>query len=776
MRLTLAATAAAAGILLASSANPAPDAGPLAVQDVLRAPNLASYSPPSLSADNRYVAYVVTDPMRRQAAEDPGQILRSGVAWYGVGADVWVSDLQTGAQRNITGGGHSWDVSWSPDGQRLLFMADRSGATPLGPARLWSWERASGQLRQVSDADVRGAFSPLQWGRDQHSVIVTLFPAALGRDGWSNRIKAPSPSTPAVTPKTGPQIFEFDPSVAVAVPPTDQVNPDYWLRDLAVIDVSRGAVERLTRDSRIGHFVVSPDRRRLAYTVLTGAETPGGGQYLYDVIVRDFASSQTRLLARNVRMTLLGQPVTWSRGSDRIAWRTGGPGAAADEIYVASYRGGTRRIAQHPKMEELTATLETGAAIWDANDANVYFIRDGAVWRAAADGSGSGPLAASAASKCELIASRQQRLFTPQQTGTALVMCMDRGTKRVGFARIDLRAGAITPALSESKRYGGYGTEPTISDDGKRVVYVAESQTEPANLFMWTGGAEAPLRASDVAPALANRPADKSEVLEWRSLDGKVQHGALLYPTGYTAGTRYPLIVKIYGGSSISDDINRFGHATAAIENLQLYTSRGYAVLLADSELSVGTPMVDLMKSVMPGINAAIDRGVADVDRIGVTGHSYGGYSSLALIAQSPLFKAAVMRAGMGDLFGGYGQLARDGTNYGLAWAESGQGRMGGSPWEFRERYLENSPALYLDRVQTPLLIIHGELDDAVPVYLADQVFTGLRRLGKTVSYARYPGEGHWEGTWSHADQVDALNRQIAWFDRHLKVSAAVSD
>jgi dipeptidyl aminopeptidase/acylaminoacyl peptidase len=109
----------------------------------------------------------------------------------------------------------------------------------------------------------------------------------------------------------------------------------------------------------------------------------------------------------------------------------------------------------------------------------------------------------------------------------------------------------------------------------------------------------------------------------------------------------------------------------------------------------------------------------------------------------------------------------------GAAAAITGQGRMGGSPWDYRERYIENSPIFYLDRVQTPLLIIHGDQDDAVPVHLADQVFTGLRRLGKAVTYARYPGEDHWEGSWSHAHRVDALERQIAWFDRFLKQTPA---
>jgi dipeptidyl aminopeptidase/acylaminoacyl peptidase len=100
---------------------------------------------------------------------------------------------------------------------------------------------------------------------------------------------------------------------------------------------------------------------------------------------------------------------------------------------------------------------------------------------------------------------------------------------------------------------------------------------------------------------------------------------------------------------------------------------------------------------------------------------------------------------------------------------------MGGSPWEFRERYLENSPIFYLDRVKTPLLIIHGSKDDAVPVYLADEVFTGLRRLGKAVTYVRYEGESHWEGSWGYANQIDALQREIAWFDKQLKGAATQS-
>src|SRR5215470_10703316 len=94
-------------------------------------------------------------------------------------------------------------------------------------------------------------------------------------------------------------------------------------------------------------------------------------------------------------------------------------------------------------------------------------------------------------------------------------------------------------------------------------------------------------------------------------------------------------------------------------------------------------------------------------------------------------------------------------------------GGMGGTPWQYRDRYIENSPVFFLDRVQTPLLITHGTKDVGVPIFLADQVFVDLRRLGKEVTYVRYKGEGH--GFGKLANQIDYLNRLIAWFDEHLK-------
>src|SRR5439155_4768593 len=135
--------------------------------------------------------------------------------------------------------------------------------------------------------------------------------------------------------------------------------------------------------------------------------------------------------------------------------------------------------------------------------------------------------------------------------------------------------------------------------------------------------------------------------------------------------------------------------------------------------------------------------GVADPDRLGLFGHSYGGYSTLSLLVQTTRFKAAIAADGYGDLIATYGQMNSDGSAFGVPLAETGQLLMGGTPWQFRERYVENSPVFHLDRVETPLLIVHGANDTVVLPFLADEIFVGLRRLGKEVVYAKYQGEGH---------------------------------
>jgi dipeptidyl aminopeptidase/acylaminoacyl peptidase len=279
----------------------------------------------------------------------------------------------------------------------------------------------------------------------------------------------------------------------------------------------------------------------------------------------------------------------------------------------------------------------------------------------------------------------------------------------------------------------------------------------------------APGRITNLNPQFDRVLLGAPHLIDWMSDDGERQKGILLLPSSYRGGTRYPLIVWIYGGVRLSERLTQFGLGYSGPFDMQLLATRGYAVLLPDTLLPSGIHPFDLAKMVLPGVNKVIDMGVADADRLGIMGHSFGGYSTLSIISETTRFRAAVDSGGFGDLPAYYGEMDASGAAFGTGVLEDGIASMGGTPWKFRERYLENSPVFYLDRVGTPLLIVHGATDTAVDPYLAEEIFVDLRRLGKRVEYARYEGEGHSPSYWGYSNQLDYCDRVIGWFDKWLK-------
>jgi dipeptidyl aminopeptidase/acylaminoacyl peptidase len=226
-----------------------------------------------------------------------------------------------------------------------------------------------------------------------------------------------------------------------------------------------------------------------------------------------------------------------------------------------------------------------------------------------------------------------------------------------------------------------------------------------------------------------------------------------------------------------SNQVNQFRLASTGmcgLDNEQILASRGYAVLMPEIPQRRGTPMKDLVDGVRLAVNEVIELGIADSDRLGICGYSYGGYSTIAVITQTTRFKAAIMGAGQGDLVSHYLAFNPDTGSDGVSWAEGGQGLMGGSPWQFPDRYREKSPLTYLDRVRTPLLIVHGEDDGAVKVKLSDQIFVGLRRLGREVEYRRYANEGH--SLARRENLADYWNAVVRWFDTYVKGIRTPSD
>lgn len=270
-------------------------------------------------------------------------------------------------------------------------------------------------------------------------------------------------------------------------------------------------------------------------------------------------------------------------------------------------------------------------------------------------------------------------------------------------------------------------------------------------------------------------------LITYRGADGDSLSAVLLLPVGYQEGRRYPLVTIVYAGFVYHDTLSHAdGRSTSAgvsEGDILLLTARGYAVLLPSMPLRrtnvASDPYLDIPKGVIPAVDKAIDLGVADPARLGIMGCSYGGYSTYAVVTYTTRFRAAIALCSFADLVSDYGTFRAsdrytDEPHLTLAtpkMSEAGQKRMGTSPWNDLSRYIKNSPIFYLDRVETPLLIIHGD-QDFIPIQQAEEVFTGLQRLGKRAQFVRYWGE--WHDINSPANIRDMWQRIFRWFDTYL--------
>ncbi len=311
------------------------------------------------------------------------------------------------------------------------------------------------------------------------------------------------------------------------------------------------------------------------------------------------------------------------------------------------------------------------------------------------------------------------------------------------------------------------------------VVFTA---TERNGTFLWTGdGGPGQLEERIVLNRQLGQIEDAKRVLiTYRGSEGDSLKGLVILPIGYRQGKRYPLITWVYGGLVVTDTLSSswgplLEKGFVSSLNLHLLPAHGYAVLIPSIPLSrAGDPWIDMPKGVIAAVDKAIDLGVADPEHLGVMGHSYGGYSAYALVTYTNRFKAAVARAApanLASLYGSYSTPWRyDAYAYedlfNVALAESGQARMAGPPWADPWRYVRNSPLFYAERVQTPLMIVQGDMD-YVPIQQGEEFFTALYRQGKRAKFVRYWGEGHVIS--SPANVRDLWQRTYTWFDEHFR-------
>jgi dipeptidyl aminopeptidase/acylaminoacyl peptidase len=297
-----------------------------------------------------------------------------------------------------------------------------------------------------------------------------------------------------------------------------------------------------------------------------------------------------------------------------------------------------------------------------------------------------------------------------------------------------------------------------MSKDGSRWVFAAAEGNRPADLYAADANFAKVDRLSEWNPQLKDKALGKTELISYLDIDGKKQSGVVYYPPDFQTGRKYPTVFIVY--EQFFDD--PFNGTTSVLN------ANGYVVVQPSVEFETGYPGEAWMKAVTAAANKVIDMGVADPERLGVQGTSYGGYATNLLITQTNRFAAAINISGKVNMVSFYTDSPRLGVRN-IHAPEKSQDRLGATLWQQPQKYIAHSAIMNADRIKTPLLLITGEEDHNVPARQAMEMYYALRRLNKTVSWVNYVNGGHGMPTSTVEEVVDYHNRIVSWYDEHLK-------
>ena len=771
--------------------------------------SLEALSAAELSPDGRWLAYVRTRP-RRTATFHKYDFL-SGCDR----GDVWIVDAAGGAPQNLTcgcddGSGH-WAPSWSPDAKRLALLSTRGGNVCA-----WVCDIGSRTLQRLCDraVDLRSHSSPMLWVSN-HEVLLATLPEGERPGRMNVELRAAE-----IAMREWPKAWQgLEPTASaldsgVAQPFADRPQGALVLAN-APTGTQRTVMRGLFRDLRL-----APDGRHVAFFRQVDVRRPREDVKLErvpgEVVRLGFVSADGRLLADDVREIEqpVGPSLRWSADSTEVALLGHVDAAAGTAKLIFRYR-----LADGRLRRETDTTLQPASIVWTADNRILTFARlahgsssERTDWWLVASGAEPRNLSGDLdAVPTRLFAEEGRRSFVglgaegvlrlsvddarwvnvtdgfqqnistlvwpppheaDHRTTTRLVLTIDDETSAHRFS-LDLQSGALT-----SLRWP--------ADSAWLLHFAPEHDTAVHAAFDRTGAAlwiskpafEQHRAIVETNTWLRNVAEGEIRRITYQSGTGEELTGWLILPVGHEPSRPYPMVTTIYPGfvfrgQTPPPTLSIVGeHAN----NPQLLAARGYAVLFPSMPLSPegepGDPYLDMATGVMPAVHAAIEMGLGDADRLGLMGHSYGGYGTYALITQTHRFRAAVAMAGIADLASLYGHFdARlryepDAHEYLLQnLAENGQLRMGNPPWQDPERYIRNSPLFAADDVQTPLLIIQGDID-YVPIQQGEQFFSALYRQGKRARFVRYWGEGH--VLQSPANIQDMWQHILGWFDQFL--------
>ncbi len=258
-----------------------------------------------------------------------------------------------------------------------------------------------------------------------------------------------------------------------------------------------------------------------------------------------------------------------------------------------------------------------------------------------------------------------------------------------------------------------------------------------------------------------------AELVSWISLDGRPLEGVVYKPANFDPNKKYPMMVNFYERNSETLYNYRMPEPHRSTIDYHLYNSNEYIIFNPDIRYVDGYPGESCYNCLMPGVTMMIAKGYIDEKAIGAQGHSWGGYQVAYLATRTDLFSAIESGAPVVNMFSAYGGI-RWGSGMARSFQyEHTQSRLAATPWSSPLRYLENSPLFTMDKVQTPILIMHNDTDGHVPWYQGIEYFVAMKRLGKPCWLLNYTGEPHWP--MHMANRIDFQRRMFQFFNHYLK-------
>ena len=273
-------------------------------------------------------------------------------------------------------------------------------------------------------------------------------------------------------------------------------------------------------------------------------------------------------------------------------------------------------------------------------------------------------------------------------------------------------------------------------------------------------------RISDINPQQENYSWGTAELVHWDATDGQKLDGLLYKPDGFDPEKKYPMMVYFYERNS--DNLHAYYTPSAgrSIINHSFYVSRGYLLFVPDIPYKTGEPGPSAANAILPGVQSLVDLGFVDEEKIGMQGHSWGGYQTAYLVTQTDMFACAESGAPVSNMTSAYGGIRWSSGMSRMFQYERTQSRIGDDLWSARDKYIANSPLFFADKINTPLLILHNDEDGAVPWYQGIELFVAMRRLEKPSWLLNYNGNPHW--VMGDANRRDFAIRMQQFFDHYL--------